>query len=441
MSIRLTCSCGEALVALDVFAGGQIKCGACEQMVPVPIPVQDSDVTDKIHFACPHCSTRVVGRKTSVGKLSRCPACEGVYVVPQPESLLPHSGSESDDHEWEEDEARKWPENQSDGWGSRPAKKFNIDVNDVMFLPGMLDRIEQDPGMSLGDIQDTPIGRKEKPKPPKHSSLYHAGIVPKSASPQAVKPAPQPKPVPQVNGNPPQPNVGMPSQVPPAPQHAQIQHNGAVPPSMPGTQPPAPPAPPLVYGHQPLPYGVVPQPPSTPVSPPVQSFAPPPATPPPLPQVQPQPVADQRESSDTAPPPKPARRPEQPPDSASTKSKENVAVLRFPTGEFAGRTVPLNVRTFLIGRERDCHLQIRNKVLNRHHCVIKSDEFSVRIRDLGTKTGTFINEMPCEAETLLNHRDHIRIGDVSMQLILPKGLIEDNMPLEAVPMMDDFVVY
>ncbi len=376
MSIRLTCSCGEALIALDVFAGGQIKCGSCEDMVPVPLPVQEANDKERVHFPCPHCETRVIGRRKSIGKLSKCPSCEGVYIIPDPGDL-PHDSN--DDHDdWTEDDRRKWPASQSQSWSDRPAKRYDIDVDDVMFLPGMLDQIEQTPNISLDEIRRIPIGRRRQAKPPQYPSMRHAKShavphqpPPPKLLPEAAIPAPQPI---------------IDSAQPPT---KVTQTSSSIQPQTITSQPPAP-----------APQNSNPQPQST---------------------AQPGAV--------------------QPENAPKTSPTQSVALLRFPTGEFADKPVSLDAKTFIIGRERDCNLRLQSDALNRHHCAIRSDGFSVRIQDLGSETGTFINEIPCERETELHHRDIVRIGDIKMQLILPQGLIEENIPLESIPMLDDFTVF
>src|ERR1043165_8926588 len=82
MSIRIECSCGNTISADSLFAGGQVKCPSCGERVAVP--ESDPSANKKVHFNCPHCQTKVVGRRASVGKRSKCPACKKTYVIPEP---------------------------------------------------------------------------------------------------------------------------------------------------------------------------------------------------------------------------------------------------------------------------------------------------------------------------------------------------------------------
>ena len=49
---------------------------------------------------------------------------------------------------------------------------------------------------------------------------------------------------------------------------------------------------------------------------------------------------------------------------------------------------------FMIGRAQDCQLQIPSKFVSRHHCelIVDDRDHAVRIRDLGSQNGTFVNE-------------------------------------------------
>jgi predicted RNA-binding Zn-ribbon protein involved in translation (DUF1610 family) len=82
MLIAVACKCGEQISVMDVYAGGHVRCPKCGDMVHVDSEIPKGEA--KFRFSCPHCSKRVVARKASVGKHSKCPACQREYVVPQP---------------------------------------------------------------------------------------------------------------------------------------------------------------------------------------------------------------------------------------------------------------------------------------------------------------------------------------------------------------------
>jgi pSer/pThr/pTyr-binding forkhead associated (FHA) protein len=67
------------------------------------------------------------------------------------------------------------------------------------------------------------------------------------------------------------------------------------------------------------------------------------------------------------------------------------ATLRILNGPRSGETFPVLHGKLLIGREDDCHLKVESELVSRYHCVLMLDEYTLRIRDLGSKNGTFVN--------------------------------------------------
>lgn len=45
----------------------------------------------------------------------------------------------------------------------------------------------------------------------------------------------------------------------------------------------------------------------------------------------------------------------------------------------------------IIGRDETCDVQIRNNHISREHCSIESEGEELFLRDLGSKSGTYVN--------------------------------------------------
>lgn len=74
---------------------------------------------------------------------------------------------------------------------------------------------------------------------------------------------------------------------------------------------------------------------------------------------------------------------------------DNVTLL-FTRGPFTGREFVFNEPTLcLIGRSRDCTISLPQEVehldVSRHHCVLEIAPPALRVRDLGSLNGTFVN--------------------------------------------------
>lgn len=102
------------------------------------------------------------------------------------------------------------------------------------------------------------------------------------------------------------------------------------------------------------------------------------------------------------------------------------AELSVVGGKHTGQVIPLNRRKFLIGREQDCQLRPNSEMVSRHHCVFSLDEFSVRLRDLGSTNGTFVNGTRIQKETVLATGDHVVIGNLEFRFGILAGKSVDS---------------
>jgi hypothetical protein len=56
--------------------------------------------------------------------------------------------------------------------------------------------------------------------------------------------------------------------------------------------------------------------------------------------------------------------------------------------------------------------------VSRHHCALLLDDYTLRIRDLGSKNGTFVNGRIGSADTFLLHYDVISMGETIFRIDL-----------------------
>jgi predicted component of type VI protein secretion system len=93
------------------------------------------------------------------------------------------------------------------------------------------------------------------------------------------------------------------------------------------------------------------------------------------------------------------------------------ARLKILTGPLSGQTISIPVGKLLIGREDDCHLRSTNEFVSRHHCVLLLDEYTLRIRDLGSQNGTFVNgRRIVRGELILLDGDAVSVGDLDFHI-------------------------
>jgi hypothetical protein len=92
------------------------------------------------------------------------------------------------------------------------------------------------------------------------------------------------------------------------------------------------------------------------------------------------------------------------------------AVLKIIGGKQDGKLIPLPTKKFLIGREQDCHLRPSSDSVSRHRCVINIDDFGIRVRDLGSSNGTFLNGTRLVGTQAAKSGDNLKVGTLEFEI-------------------------
>src|SRR5215510_3802895 len=80
------------------------------------------------------------------------------------------------------------------------------------------------------------------------------------------------------------------------------------------------------------------------------------------------------------------------------------------TGKLEDTVISMNDGPVLIGRQAGATLKIGNASVSRRHAVIEKEGDRFIIADLGSRNGTFVNDVPVRRREL-HHGDRVRIGD------------------------------
>jgi pSer/pThr/pTyr-binding forkhead associated (FHA) protein len=110
------------------------------------------------------------------------------------------------------------------------------------------------------------------------------------------------------------------------------------------------------------------------------------------------------------------------------------ANLKLVSGSLSGALIPIPPGELLIGRDADCQLQLESAFVSRHHCVLLRDGSLLRIRDLGSKNGTFVNGHRVGSQaTIVQHNDLVSVGEATFQTELAAEAIAANSQISAAP--------
>lgn len=94
------------------------------------------------------------------------------------------------------------------------------------------------------------------------------------------------------------------------------------------------------------------------------------------------------------------------------------SVLRLLSGSHAGRRVKVPARRFVLGRGDQCDLRIPSDLVSRSHCELAiAADGSLRVEDLRSRNGTWVNEVRITAPTKLEVGDKLRVGKVVFEVV------------------------
>ena len=78
--------------------------------------------------------------------------------------------------------------------------------------------------------------------------------------------------------------------------------------------------------------------------------------------------------------------------------------------------IPLGTE-FSIGRASECLLQLKGKLVSRHHARVRHVEEGVIIEDLASLNGVLVNRTRISTATLLHHGDVVNVGDEFLEIL------------------------
>lgn len=85
-------------------------------------------------------------------------------------------------------------------------------------------------------------------------------------------------------------------------------------------------------------------------------------------------------------------------------------------GNAQGKTVPINVPQFIIGRDPQCHLRPASPVISKRHCALLIREGKAYIRDFKSTNGTIVNDEPVDGERELKDKDRLKVGPLNFEV-------------------------
>jgi pSer/pThr/pTyr-binding forkhead associated (FHA) protein len=102
--------------------------------------------------------------------------------------------------------------------------------------------------------------------------------------------------------------------------------------------------------------------------------------------------------------------------------------LRVVGGKNAGQELPVSGSRFVIGRAEGCQLRAKSPAIAERHCELELAPGLVRLHDLGSSEGTFVNDERVSGSRDLKIGDQLRVGPLTFELCLDTKLAGKKKP-------------
>jgi pSer/pThr/pTyr-binding forkhead associated (FHA) protein len=107
-------------------------------------------------------------------------------------------------------------------------------------------------------------------------------------------------------------------------------------------------------------------------------------------------------------------------------------MLKIRGGSHDGREIRISqTKKYLIGKADDCHLRPKGEKVSRYHCALMVDEPDVVIRDLGSSSGTFVNDERITGPVDLRNGDIVRVGPLEFEACITTLRLSSSEQFEA----------
>jgi S-DNA-T family DNA segregation ATPase FtsK/SpoIIIE len=93
------------------------------------------------------------------------------------------------------------------------------------------------------------------------------------------------------------------------------------------------------------------------------------------------------------------------------------AMVLVQEGPDAGSTFHLADGNNVIGRDDACAVRLSDETISRQHCVVQVADGKVTVLDLGSSSGTKVNNAAISAGYKLGSGDAVRIGKVELEFV------------------------
>jgi predicted component of type VI protein secretion system len=87
-------------------------------------------------------------------------------------------------------------------------------------------------------------------------------------------------------------------------------------------------------------------------------------------------------------------------------------------GKMQGKTIPISLAQFMIGRDPQCQLRPASALISKRHCAVLVRGGKVFVRDFDSTNGTMVDDERVRGEQELHHDSRLQIGPLEFRVII-----------------------
>jgi pSer/pThr/pTyr-binding forkhead associated (FHA) protein len=95
-----------------------------------------------------------------------------------------------------------------------------------------------------------------------------------------------------------------------------------------------------------------------------------------------------------------------------------LSLVVLTPGKMEGKSIPIKIPQFLIGRDPQCNLRPASALISKKHCALLVRGDQVFVRDFNSTNGTRVNDQVVKGEQELQNQDNLMIGPLLFRVVL-----------------------
>jgi pSer/pThr/pTyr-binding forkhead associated (FHA) protein len=91
-------------------------------------------------------------------------------------------------------------------------------------------------------------------------------------------------------------------------------------------------------------------------------------------------------------------------------------LIVMTAGKMQGKSIPITLPEFIIGRDPECHLRPASPLISKKHCAFLMEGNKASVRDFGSTNGTLVNNEVVTGEHEIVNGDIVKVGPIEFRV-------------------------